>query len=180
LATRTYLLASNFAEASQRLRREQAQEPDVASMVELLSELRIRLEDTFTFMSEHCANIRAIGSDTAFDPKRTSYKNMHVAHVLRTEQQKYKLTNVFNIAARVKLLTRLVKRTCSSVRNAFRLDLVNGVTKNPESLTATTFRLAMKYKMGGAGEQLDPIYTLHIAILVSSVFLFSVLAPLIA
>ncbi|KAJ7830248.1 hypothetical protein B0H14DRAFT_3872708 [Mycena olivaceomarginata] len=60
---------------------------------------------------------------------------------------------------------------CSSVRNAWRADLINGVDpKNFVALTDFVYASALKYRSGGVGEGVPEIYTVHAVLLRRFVF----------
>lgn len=95
-----------------------------------------------------------------------------------------KMGNVFGRPAREKKLTSLIKKTCSSVRNAYRQDVSSLIfilsdaclipcqlrqSISPaqfQSLAQFTYNSALKYKRGGPGEKLDHAFTVHNVILV--------------
>lgn len=103
------------------------------------------------------------------------------------------LDNVYGVPSRETALTSLIRRICSSVRNAFRIDvspdqltndsilshlsysllqiyesLFSADMKNRRNLATFTYYMAERYKRGGASEGLDLKYTLRIALMVCS------------
>ncbi|KAJ7820145.1 hypothetical protein B0H14DRAFT_2600130 [Mycena olivaceomarginata] len=78
-----------------------------------------------------------------------------------------KVHNIFGVPGRERNLAQLTKRQCSSVRNAWRADLINGVDpKNFVALTDFVYASALKYRSGGVGEGVPEIYTVHAVLLV--------------
>jgi len=102
---------------------------------------------------------------------------------LKTKMLLLDLDNVFGIPVREKKLVATLKKTCSSVRNAFRED-VSGITESCAlvysfwqirdsidpadfvSLERFTYAMASKYKLGGPVADLSDLYTVHAALLV--------------
>ncbi|PBK79412.1 hypothetical protein ARMGADRAFT_950904 [Armillaria gallica] len=98
---------------------------NAATLKRLLEDLRIRLEETFTFTSEQLTNIRAVARDLIYDPARLHFKSIDVdiVKVLRLEKATMRFSNVFGSPAREAKLVSTVKRIASSVRNAYRQDV---------------------------------------------------------
>ncbi|RDB27985.1 hypothetical protein Hypma_002123 [Hypsizygus marmoreus] len=168
LATRLYLLAVVYSEAAER--RRITDEQGVSDLKGLFTDLKIRLEETFTFNGEQRTNIRSVAQDVIYQANRTSFVTMHlsVETIVSEDRSGMKMGNIYGSPAREKQLLTLIKRTCSSVRNAFRVDIKNSVgidCNSVESLEEFTYRTAMKYKRGGAGEKLDIGFTIHNALL---------------
>ncbi|PCH45010.1 hypothetical protein WOLCODRAFT_155028 [Wolfiporia cocos MD-104 SS10] len=88
-----------------------------------------------------------------------------VEAILCREQSALKTANIFWSLAREKILMKEVKKVTSSVRNAFRQEICNSIGIKRCSLSDFTYNMAMKYKRGGAGENLDQMYMVHSAIL---------------
>ncbi|KAL6306472.1 hypothetical protein BKA93DRAFT_729265, partial [Sparassis latifolia] len=172
LATRLYLLAAIYGDIAERHRL--SQESGVADLKAIMTDMKIRLDDSFKFTTEQRANIRGIAQDVVYQANRTSFgmMNLSVEKILRADVINIKLENVYGIPAREKLLISLIRKTCSSVRNAFRQDIHDSILGTSQagitSLTDFTLKSAMKYKHGGAGEKLDLAFTIHNVILVST------------
>ncbi|KAK7039555.1 hypothetical protein R3P38DRAFT_2900373 [Favolaschia claudopus] len=166
LSTRLFHMAVLFGFVNES--KHDAQKNSIDNITQLLDDLRVRLDDTYTFTREQTRNIRAVAQDTIYEPTRTSFMRMHldVLQKLRDDKTGTKLTAVFGNAAREKALASLVKRTCSSVRNSFRQDLRNSMCGDSTTpLAQLTYATAMKFKRGGAGVKLDVGYSVHNAIL---------------
>ncbi|THH26574.1 hypothetical protein EUX98_g7618 [Antrodiella citrinella] len=168
LATRVFMLGIILSQSAELQRQARHKQLEGIDMKVLLQDLYIRLEDTFIFSKEQRANMRSIAQDVMYQHTRTTYKTMHVdvEKILRTHSINYSFNNVFGKPAREQQLVQELKKVCSSVRNAFRLDLVKSLFgKHTEPLSRFTFNSAMKYKQGGNGEGLDPKFMIHLAIL---------------
>ncbi|KAF8223249.1 hypothetical protein L208DRAFT_1317821, partial [Tricholoma matsutake] len=138
----------------------------------LFTDLKIHLEQTFTFTVEQWANIWGMAQDVIYQATHTAFTTMHVdvKAVLSKECTGIKLENVFGSPARKKQLTSLIKKTCSSVRNIHSLtaiQLQDSVSpESCQSIAEFTYESAMKYKHGGFGDGLDHGLTIHNVILV--------------
>ncbi|KAH9948702.1 hypothetical protein B0H21DRAFT_890351 [Amylocystis lapponica] len=166
LATRTYTLAVMFHQIAEQHRRDAKE--NLANLAQLFNDLKIRLEESFTFTGEQRANIRRMTQDAVYQADRTAFIAMHldVERMCREHQTNLKLTNVYGNPAREKQLMALIKKTCSSVRNAFRQDIRDSILgDNRRTLTEFSYDSALKYKRGGPGEQLDLGFVVHNAIL---------------
>ncbi|KAK7027591.1 hypothetical protein R3P38DRAFT_2526299 [Favolaschia claudopus] len=175
LSTRLFHMAVLFGFVNES--KHDMQKNSIDNITQLLDDLRVRLDDSYTFTREQTArkrlglltkNIRAVAQDTIFEATRTSFMRMHldVMQKLRDDKAGMKLTAVFGNTAREKAFASLVKRTCSSVRNSFRQDLQNSMCGDSTTpLAQLTYATAMKFKWGGAGVKLDVGYSVHNAIL---------------
>ncbi|TRM55401.1 hypothetical protein BD626DRAFT_370807, partial [Schizophyllum amplum] len=131
LSTRILGMAATYQEAAYGRRRErevwQAKEGALTAgdVLGVMSDLKVRLRDNFTFGKGQRANIRAVCADEMYKPSRTSFKDSHVDAIqrLHKEKEKHELTNVIGHADREKALAALVRRTSSSVRNNYREDV---------------------------------------------------------
>ncbi|KAJ7927856.1 hypothetical protein B0H13DRAFT_1567251, partial [Mycena leptocephala] len=169
LATRVFMLASQFGEAAERHRVERAQEEERVDYKAIWRDLKIRLEETFCFTRQQKQNIRGIVQDVIYDGNRTKFLTMHIHVQAELEKKKgtLNLDNIFGVPGREKSLSQITKRQCSSVRNAWRADLIQSVDpKCFVELADFVYNSAMKYRMGGAGEELPQIYTVHAVLLV--------------
>ncbi|CDO76179.1 hypothetical protein BN946_scf185037.g2 [Trametes cinnabarina] len=170
LAPRLYILGAIFALGAEQKRAAVEAAKSVQNLPALFTDLKIRLENTFVFTSQQRDNIRAIVQDHIFQPNRTEFKTMFtdIEIILEKDQEKMALQNVYGNPWRMKQLTTLIKGTCSGVRNHYRREICESIDETGKkkcSLSEFTYRTAMKYKLGGAGTQLDPTYSVHIALL---------------
>ncbi|KAJ7711757.1 hypothetical protein B0H16DRAFT_1815801 [Mycena metata] len=166
LATRLYHLAVflNHANAMKQA----APQGNIDSLTHLLEDLRVRLDDGYTFTREQMRNIRTQAQDTIYEATRTSFMTMHtdVMNKLKDARVTLKLNSVFGNPSREKALMSVVKKTCSSVRNSLRQDLRNGICgDSPSMLAEFTYASATKFKRGGPGLGLDIGFTIHVALL---------------
>ncbi|CDO76793.1 hypothetical protein BN946_scf184978.g22 [Trametes cinnabarina] len=168
LATRLYTLGSILALGAEQKRAAAVAAKSVQDLPALFNDLKIRLENTFVFTSQQRDNIRAIAQDVIYQADRTVFKTMFTDTILEKDREKLRLTNVYGNPWRMKQLSTLIRLTCSSVRNHFRRDICESIDdagKKKSSLNSFTYKSAMKYKLGGAGAQLDVAYAVHNAIL---------------
>ncbi|KAJ7460059.1 hypothetical protein B0H11DRAFT_1736756, partial [Mycena galericulata] len=169
LATRVFMLASQYGEAAERRRGDSAEEDERKDWRAMWRDLKIRLEETFCFTREQKKNIRGIVQDVIYEGNRTKFLTMHVDVLALLEKRKVLLSldNIYGVPGREKSLSQITKRQCSSVRNAWRADIINSIDpKNFVPLADFVYASATKYKAGGPGEQLPQIYTVHAVILV--------------
>ncbi|KAF8240050.1 hypothetical protein L208DRAFT_1235214, partial [Tricholoma matsutake] len=170
LLTRLYSLAVIFSHKAER-NCVAAQQGLIGDLKGLLADLKIWLEETFTFtVEQHVSNIRGTVQDVIYQAMCTSFTTMHidVETYLNKEQTTMKLANVFGSPACEKWLVSLIKKTCSSVCNAFCQDLRDSISPASfQSLSVFTYDSSMKYKWGGYGEGLNHGFTIHNVILVS-------------
>ncbi|KAJ6473440.1 hypothetical protein C8R47DRAFT_1295169 [Mycena vitilis] len=172
-ATRVFMLAAQFGESAERRRTEQSNDQDRVDFRAIWVDLKIRLEETFCLTRQQKQNIRGIVTDNIYDGSRTKFLTMHVDVLveLKKRQQPLNLDNIFGVPGRVKILSQVTKRQCSSVRNAFRVDLIASIDmKRFTPLAEFVYAAATKYKLGGAGEQLPQSYTVHAVLLRRFVF----------
>ncbi|KAF8237231.1 hypothetical protein L208DRAFT_1248833, partial [Tricholoma matsutake] len=120
LLTHLYALAVVFSHKAER-NHIAAQQGHMGDLKGLLADLKIRPEETFMFTVEQCANIQGTAQDVIYQAIRTSFTTMHVdvEAYLNKERMAMKLANVFGSPAHEKQLALLIKKTCSSVHNAF-------------------------------------------------------------
>ncbi|KAJ6569400.1 hypothetical protein B0H19DRAFT_939094, partial [Mycena capillaripes] len=169
LATGVFMLAAQFGEAAERHRIEREQEQEKIDYKAIWRDLKIRLEETFCFTRQQKQNIRGIVQDIIYDGNRTKFLTMHVDVLVELEKRKgsLNLNNIFGVPSREKSLSQITKRQCSSVRNAWRADLIHSIdSKNFVKLADFVYVSATKYKLGGAAEEMPQIYTVHAVILV--------------
>ncbi|KAJ7331054.1 hypothetical protein DFH08DRAFT_966797 [Mycena albidolilacea] len=172
LATRLFMLAATLGEAAERRRVERAKEDERRDYRAIWRDLQIRLEETFCFTRQQKANIRGIVQEVIYDGNRTKFLTMHidVLAVLEKRQAVLSLENIFGVPGRERSLSQITKRQCSSVRNAWRADLINSIDpKTFVTLADFVYASALKYK-GGTVEELPQIYTVHAVLLRRFVF----------
>ncbi|KAJ7223861.1 hypothetical protein B0H12DRAFT_1150298 [Mycena haematopus] len=138
------------------------------------------------FLINFQANIRGIAQDTVHEATRTVFATMHVdvlvcvgvsqvdiclffglQKALKGKKQLLDLENVFGVPIREKKLNTELKRTCSSVRNAFRQEIRDSI--DPATfiqLDKFVYSLATKFKLGGVDGELSDLYTIHAVLLV--------------
>ncbi|KAF8136039.1 hypothetical protein K438DRAFT_1468719, partial [Mycena galopus ATCC 62051] len=167
LASRLYMTAIMLSEAAERRRLEEANtfSGDLRAM---MRDIKIRLDEGFALTTEQKRNIRGIAQDMIHESGRTVFFTMHVDVLATLKDQKLHLDldNVFGVPVREKKLVSMLKRVCSSVRNAFRQDIRDSIDPNDfVSLDKFTFSIANKYKLGGPGN-LSDLFTIHAALLV--------------
>ncbi|KIM71253.1 hypothetical protein PILCRDRAFT_830465, partial [Piloderma croceum F 1598] len=166
LLTRMYLLAAIYADSADR--RRIAREQGSMDMKEFFTDLKIRLEGSFTLTKEQTANIRKAANDIIYQPTRTNFTTMHLDldKYLREQQASLGLSNVYGRPAREQVLASQLKKTCSSVRNSFRQDIRDSILgKNKLSLETFTYQTANKYRRGQFTADMDSGYAIHNAIL---------------
>ncbi|RDB20869.1 hypothetical protein Hypma_012041 [Hypsizygus marmoreus] len=166
LATRIYIVAILHGQTAERKRA--ASEQGVGDLAGLFNDLKIRLDETFSFTKEQRGNIRGAAQDLIFQATRTAFVTMHIDldRALREDKVSMKLTNVFGSPSREKMLASLIRKTCSSVRNSFRQDLRASICDETAcSLSEFTYASATKYKTGGPGLNLEIGFTIHNALL---------------
>ncbi|KAJ6543256.1 hypothetical protein DFH09DRAFT_1322255 [Mycena vulgaris] len=166
LASRLYMTAIILSEAAERRRQEQQNAfPDLRAM---MRDLKIRLGDGFALTSNQKRNIRGIAQDTIHEATRTAFFTMHVdvLSTLKATAQKLDLDNIFGVPVREKKLVSTLKKTCSSVRNAFRQDIRDSIEPGDfVTLDKFTYAMASKYKLGGGVGELSELFTVHAALL---------------
>ncbi|KAF8151690.1 hypothetical protein B0H34DRAFT_664710, partial [Crassisporium funariophilum] len=173
LATRLYMVGTMYSDANDRRRAAAAHLVD--DLKSLFDDLRICLEDTFTFTTEQkvCGSlicIFTVAQDIIYQGNHMSFTKMHIdmESTLNNEQIPLKLTNVFGRPLQERQLTSLTQKVASSVRNTFCQDLCNSVLgPSTMSLADFTYQSACKYKHGGPGDKLDQLFIIHNALLVS-------------
>ncbi|KAJ7688024.1 hypothetical protein B0H17DRAFT_1201703 [Mycena rosella] len=162
LSTRLFMLAVCYSESNEM--RRAAERNNTENLAQLLEDLRVRLDDGYTFTRDQMRSIRSQAQDSIYEPTRTSFMSMHndVLQKLRDNKGPTKLSNVFGNPSREKALASLVKKTCSSVRNSLRQDIRNSICGDtPSTLSTFTYTSASKFKRGGPGLSLDIGYTIH-------------------
>ncbi|KAJ7677010.1 hypothetical protein DFH06DRAFT_1317608 [Mycena polygramma] len=173
LATRVFMLAAQLGEAAKRQRAARAEEQERVDYRAIWRDLKIRLEETFCFTRMQKQNIRGIVQDVIYDGNRTKFLTMHVdvIEVLKDRQVLLSLENIFGVPGREKSLAQMTRRQCSSVRNAWRADVITSIdAENFVRLEDFVYTSATKYRLGGVGEDLPQIYTVHAALLRRFVF----------
>jgi len=166
LLTRLYMLAAIYSDSADR--RRLAREQGFMDFKAMLSDINIRLQGNFSLTKEQLANIRKAANDMIYQPARTNFTSMHVDldKYLRESQASLGLSNAFASPAREQVLASQLKKTCSSVRNAFRQDIRDSLLgNNKQSLEAFTYHTANKYRRGQFTADLDFGYTVHNVIL---------------
>ncbi|KAJ7603919.1 hypothetical protein FB45DRAFT_678943, partial [Roridomyces roridus] len=165
LSTRIYQTALQFSHANDRKKAEK--DSGLGQYSQLLEDLRIRLDEGYTFTSEQKKNIRVQVQDTIYEASRTSFRepNRGVSKKLTENKQSMKLSGVFGNPSREKALFVLVKRICSSVRNSLRQDIRNSI-EAAVNLPDFAYASATKFKRGGPGLNLPVGFTVHVALLV--------------
>ncbi|KAJ7710475.1 hypothetical protein B0H17DRAFT_856267, partial [Mycena rosella] len=168
LATRLYITAVVLSEAAERHRREQ-ESTFAGDLKTMMRDLQIRLDDGFVLTSNQKVNMRAVAQDVIHESTRMVFYTMHVdvLAALKKDAKRMDFDNIFGIPVREKKMVSVLKKTCSSVRNAFRQDISSSI--NPANFIALdrlTYTLASKYKIGGAVGELSELFTVHAALLV--------------
>ncbi|KAJ7842058.1 hypothetical protein B0H13DRAFT_2286811 [Mycena leptocephala] len=170
LSTRLFHLAVFYSHANEIKRA--ADQNSIENLTNLMEDLRVRLDEEYTFTKEQMRNIRTQAQDTIYEAACTSFMMMHtdvLEHRIflhwkpRIESPVgIKLNGVFGNPSREKALVSIVKKTCSSVRNFFRQDLHSSICEDtPSTLAQFTFASATKFKCGGPGLSLDVSFTIH-------------------
>ncbi|KAJ7145020.1 hypothetical protein C8R46DRAFT_1045717 [Mycena filopes] len=166
LATRLYALAAHYSDSAAKRRQDAENIP--ADFPKMWRDLTLRLEGSFSMSKDQEKNIRGIARDIIFESSRTSYTTMHLdlVHSLKKQAVQLGLDNILGVPAREQAFVSEVKNASSSVRNMYRKDIVKSIRpKTWVSLADFTFNVAMKYKLGGAGQDLAQAFTAHVAIL---------------
>ncbi|KAJ7751600.1 hypothetical protein B0H16DRAFT_1723955 [Mycena metata] len=166
LATRLYALAAFYSEAAEKRRKDAEHIP--ADFPKMWRDLALRLEGNFKFTKDQERNIRGMARDIIFESSRTSYITMHMdlVNVLKAQAVALGMDNIIGVPAREQALVSEAKNTSSSVRNMYRKEIVKSITPRTWiALADFTFNTAMKYKLGGAGQNLSQTFTAHVVIL---------------
>ncbi|KAF8192219.1 hypothetical protein K438DRAFT_1590239 [Mycena galopus ATCC 62051] len=167
LATRLYALAVQFSDIAERRRIAASEEP--TDFKALWRDLKIRLDGNFCFTKDQEKNIRGVVRDLIIDPSRTVYTTMHIdvmAHI-KKHIESLSLANVMGVPAREQALSSQVRSAGSSVRNAFRKEIIVSIApKTWVPLAQFTYDILKKYKNGGAPLEVPQSHTAHMAILV--------------
>ncbi|EIM79585.1 uncharacterized protein STEHIDRAFT_116473 [Stereum hirsutum FP-91666 SS1] len=171
VATRLYTLAVVLGDILERKRQAEANQQGFANVKALYADLQRRLESTFNFNDEQSKNLRKLAKDLIFEAERASVKTLNhdVNRYAKANSGDMQLDNVYGVPSRETALSSHIRRICSSVRNAFRVDLQQSLfsrdPKNQRNLAGFTYYMAERYKRGGATEGLDLKYTLRIALM---------------
>ncbi|KIM36128.1 hypothetical protein M413DRAFT_31883 [Hebeloma cylindrosporum] len=166
LATRLIMLAATYEQSAEQHRKEKDQ--NVIDTKKVFEDLKVRLGETFKITDEQHVNIRTLAKDVIYEKGRMSVSFMQndIWPALLREQGALKFTNIFGIPVREKVLKKAIQKTASGVRSTFREDILASVSPGSAmSLSKFTYEMAMKYKRGGAGENLDRGFTLRNALL---------------
>ncbi|KAF8529906.1 hypothetical protein JB92DRAFT_2825771 [Gautieria morchelliformis] len=162
------------------------QNAHITALTALTDDLQARLEVSFMLNKEQAvcvhpdapacpltrlifqANIRLLAQDLIYDSHRTAYVTLFldVEAVVRKEWKRLALTNVYGNPSRERYVTSTIKHICSSVRNGWRADIRDScLGAKTDCLAQFTSDSATKYKMGGPGEHMSPLYGVHDALL---------------
>ncbi|KAH8983088.1 hypothetical protein EDB86DRAFT_2834093 [Lactarius hatsudake] len=106
----------------------------------IMSDVHTRLEETFTFTPEQKVNICLVSGELLLDPNRVRYTQMSIDVEIRIRERQRDLHffHIFGNLARQRLLGTMIRRTCSSLRNAYREMLRDSVI-SPNTLTLDDF-----------------------------------------
>ncbi|KAF9559657.1 hypothetical protein CPC08DRAFT_622312, partial [Agrocybe pediades] len=94
------------------------------------------------------AIVRRVAKEMIYKATRTSFKTLaaDVSNTLRGNPELYRLTNVYGQPQRETLLTSVIKKQVSAVRNVFRSDIRNSVIgKKACTLEEFTVTCSSKY-----------------------------------
>ncbi|KAJ7659055.1 hypothetical protein DFH06DRAFT_905712, partial [Mycena polygramma] len=166
LATRLYLLAAQFSDTAERRRIAASETP--TDWKALWRDLKIRLDSSFTFTKDQEKNIRGLVRDFIIEALRTAYGTIHidVLAAIKKCPETYGLDNIPGVPAREQALASKVRDAGSSVRNAFRKEIVASIKADTwVSLSQFTFDCLSKHKIGGAPSPIPQTYSAHFAIL---------------
>ncbi|KAH6880930.1 hypothetical protein BKA70DRAFT_1446935 [Coprinopsis sp. MPI-PUGE-AT-0042] len=127
--------------------------PGVATRSKLMTDLRIRLEDTFSLTKEQRTIIRRLSERLMFAPTRVSFKGGLLQELLKTlrdeaqkETDKFKVGNCYETDAREVELVSESKAILSSVRNGCRAAIRDSLIGPGRcSLSECTVDLATRY-----------------------------------
>ncbi|KAI6028185.1 hypothetical protein EDC04DRAFT_2899035 [Pisolithus marmoratus] len=164
IATCAYLLTAIFSLIKENREMTNAH----CSTQQLLADLQIQLEVTFSLTSEQKANVHLMTADLIFDANRITFMAMHfdVEAKLQGSQKELKLSNIYRNPACEKILMGYIKRQCSSIRNSFRELLWDSVIGDSTStLTDFVFNCTSRFKLGGPTVGVTSAHTAHLAIL---------------
>ncbi|KZP06466.1 hypothetical protein FIBSPDRAFT_764385 [Athelia psychrophila] len=165
--SRLYILAAIYCDISEKKRA--ARDQDFVGMREMMADLKIRLEATFTLTKEQRTNLRKTANDIVYQANRTCFSGMNVDVMKFLEENSTNLgfANVFGNAAREQELVLQVRRVSSSVRNSFRQEIFDSIQTNKKcSLQSFTYRSAVKFRRGQFEQSMGFGYTIHNVILV--------------
>ncbi|KAK7007079.1 hypothetical protein R3P38DRAFT_3212714 [Favolaschia claudopus] len=173
LATRVFMLAAQFSDAAERRRIQSRADQERVDSAAIFRDLKIRLEETFCFTRQQKAHIRGVVQDVIYEGHRTKFLTLHTDVWPAVEHRKveFGLENIFGIPGREKSLGQFIKKQCSSVRNAWRTDLIASIDpKKFTPLSEFVFTSANKYRIGGGLGEIQQIYTIHAVLLRRFVF----------
>ncbi|KAI9436625.1 hypothetical protein H4582DRAFT_2078250 [Lactarius indigo] len=135
----------------------------------MMADLHIRLEGTFTLSPEQRTNIRLVSGELLLDPNRVRYTwmNINVEVRLQERQKELNFFNIFGNLAQQQLLTGTIRRTCSSLRNAYCEMLRDSVTgSNTQTLDDFVCSVANRFLATWSGRHtLGHSMIAHIALL---------------
>ncbi|KAF7984755.1 hypothetical protein HWV62_11716 [Athelia sp. TMB] len=166
ILARLYMLAVHYEDVAERHRL--ANDQGSMDIKTMYNDLVVRMSGTYEMTKEQQTNIRRTANHAIYQPNRTNFGNMHLdvmvksrriaaciryllssQKTLRDNQNSMGLSNVFGQALREQVLEKAIRRTCSSVRNAFRQDIRDSIYgPNSRPLAQFTFHSANKYHPG--------------------------------
>ncbi|KAJ3912204.1 hypothetical protein F5877DRAFT_85068 [Lentinula edodes] len=158
LSTRLLTLAVLFDMENQRPKED---ENNLQNMRAMYKDLKIRLEQTFSLTSAQTKSIRLIAQEKIYDPLRTCYAgiNRDVFDYIKTNAEVMHFSNIFGNPNYESTLEKAIKKAFSSVRNAFRQHLRDGVEKGTDAATFTHNMNKVYIRMAG------PSYNAHLLLL---------------
>ncbi|KAJ7705804.1 hypothetical protein B0H14DRAFT_2415886 [Mycena olivaceomarginata] len=180
LATRLYTLAAQYSDAAERRRKDADQIP--TDFPKMWRDLTLRLDGNCAHEchSRDCPhlilfqkNIRGVARNIIFESSRTAYTTMYVdvVNAIKKQAITFGMDNIIGVPAREQALASEARNMSSGVRNMFRKDIFKSI--KPQTwvpLADFTFDCAMKYKIGGPGENFSPAFAAHMVILVGRKF----------
>ncbi|KAJ3904022.1 hypothetical protein F5879DRAFT_1033979 [Lentinula edodes] len=158
LSTRLLTLAVLFDMENQRPKED---ENNLQTMRTMYKDLKIRLEQSFSLTSAQTKSIRLIAQEKIYDPLRTCYAgiNRDVFDYIKTNAEVMHFSNIFGNPNYESTLEKAIKKASSSVRNAFRQHLRDGVEKGTDAATFTHSMNKVYIRMAG------PSYNTHLLLL---------------
>ncbi|KAL4061772.1 hypothetical protein J3A83DRAFT_4374575 [Scleroderma citrinum] len=159
METWSYLLAAIFSLIKENHMMTNAQH----NTQQLLADLQIWLEVTFSLTPEQKANVHIMAGDAIFDPSCITFMMMHfdVEAKVQGSMKELKFSNIYGNPACEKILLGYIKCQCSSVHNTFWDVICNGKC----TLSNFIFESASRFKLGGPTYGLGPAYKACLAIL---------------
>ncbi|KAJ3875812.1 hypothetical protein F5051DRAFT_442067 [Lentinula edodes] len=148
MLARLYDMAVNFSLFNQIPK---DSEEESKSMRGLFKDIRIRLQQTFSITSTQNKSIRLVAMDKIYDPLRSCYRGVDddVFDYIKSHADEMMFSNIFGNPAYEQALGKAIKKVSSSVRNAFRQHLRDGVANGTNAVDFTHSMNKIYRRAGG-------------------------------